>query len=144
MNKFFAQAAAAMLAVSLMAGPASAQSFLRANRATVVQTGHDNAAAVAQNGIANSAGVVQRGNNQTGIVHQNGVNNVGGVNQRGNNNTGTMVQNGNNNAGCLLQRGNNLGAEVVQNGNQSGIYVQTNRTAMVLPAGPMMVRACAR
>lgn len=144
MKKFFVGAVALMMAASLMPAPAAAQGLFRANRVTVVQTGHDNAAAVAQNGVANSAGIVQRGNGQTGIVHQNGVNNVGGVNQRGNNNTGTMVQNGNNNAGCLLQRGNNLGAEVVQNGNQSGIYVQTNRTAMVLPAGPMMVRACAR
>jgi hypothetical protein len=144
MKKFFVGAAAAMMAFSMMPEAASAQSlFARANRVTVEQHGNGNGAAVAQNGRANVGGVIQRGNGQTGIVQQTGNNNVGGVNQRGNNNTGTLVQDGNNNAGCLLQRGNNLNGEVYQNGNDRGIYLQTNRTAMVLPAGRMMVRACA-
>jgi hypothetical protein len=107
MKRKFAMMAAALVMASVVAQPASAQSFRDMMRARSANTAN-----VEQSGTANGAGVAQtgRGNNATLL-------------QGGRNNTGTIQQDGNNNDACLVQYGRNNTGGIVQSGNRNNVGV---------------------
>ena len=106
MKRKFTMMAAALVMASIVAQPASAQSFrdairARANTATIEQSGTGNGAGVAQTGRGNGATIAQGGRN----------------------NTGTIQQDGNNNDACLIQYGSNNNGAIVQSGNRNNVGV---------------------
>lgn len=106
MKRKLAMAAAALVMASIVAQPASAQSFrdmlrARANTATIEQNGTGNGVGIAQTGRGNGATIAQGGRN----------------------NSGTIQQDGNNNNACLVQFGSNNNAAIVQSGNRNNIGV---------------------
>ncbi len=142
MKRLAISTAAALLALSLSAPPASAQGFMSmmirarqaeaaraANDASVVQNGERNGAGAAQVGRGNGLRIVQQGDDNAATVQQSGNNNTAGVIQRGQGHTASVSQTGDNNGACILQMGRNTSASVVQTGGERTGFVVTPRGA---------------
>jgi hypothetical protein len=128
--------AAIAMAAALFAADAAAQS----SRTRIVQTGDDNAAAVAQLGAGNDAGIVQVGRDNLAVTRQAGDANTLVVDQRGRANAATIAQNGSENGACLLQRGRNLSGEIVQDGGERTTILQTASGAREIHARGLLRR----
>ncbi|TJW07612.1 MAG: curlin [Mesorhizobium sp.] len=73
--------------------------------ASIRQSGHGNAAGIAQNGRGNVGIVQQKGNGHSASLQQNGNDNAYGIFQFGGNTSANVVQNGNGGSGATLSYG---------------------------------------